>query len=110
MPRIFIESIDDPRLAPYRDLADTGGPDDARFVVEGETLVERLIASEVEVDSLLVNPIGDTKFSGRVALNVPRIAASQFSSAVSPPSLRTARVAVPPRPSSRSTTRPIPYF
>ncbi len=71
MPRIPINSIDDPRLAPYRDLANTGGRRDERFVVEGETLVERLISSNVVVESLLVNSIGDAKFSDRVAPDVP---------------------------------------
>jgi tRNA G18 (ribose-2'-O)-methylase SpoU len=55
MPLIPIESLDDPRLAPYRnlkerDLAREGG----RFIAEGENLVKRLLASRLQTESVLI--------------------------------------------------------
>ncbi len=50
-----IESLDDPRLAPYRDLKATSFTrGSSTFVVEGEKLVRRLLASDFQVESLLV--------------------------------------------------------
>lgn len=54
MPRIWIDDSDDPRLEPYRDLPQrnltrTSG----RFIAEGEKVVERLIGSRYEVESVL---------------------------------------------------------
>lgn len=54
MPLFAIESIDDPRLLAYRELKQA---DNVRrrelFVVEGDKLVERLLASSFEVVSVL---------------------------------------------------------
>jgi tRNA G18 (ribose-2'-O)-methylase SpoU len=55
MPLIPIESLDDPRLAPYRnlkerELAREGG----RFIAEGENLVKRLLASRLRTESVLI--------------------------------------------------------
>ncbi|HTU26243.1 MAG TPA: RNA methyltransferase [Pirellulales bacterium] len=51
----LIDSLDDPRLAAYRHLKDTNATRwSERFVAEGEKLVVRLLASELEVESLLV--------------------------------------------------------
>src|SRR4051794_24850014 len=55
MSVIAIESLDDPRLAPYRalkerELARHGG----RFIAESEQIVRRLIESQVAVESVLV--------------------------------------------------------
>jgi tRNA G18 (ribose-2'-O)-methylase SpoU len=52
---IPVDSLDDPRLAPYtrlkeRDLAREGG----RFIAEGELVVRRLLASPYAVESLLL--------------------------------------------------------
>src|SRR3954468_5318743 len=55
MPLINVQSLDDPRLAPYRnlkerELAREGG----RFIAEGENLVKRLLASRLATDSVLL--------------------------------------------------------
>jgi len=55
MPLIPIDSFEDPRLAPYRnlkerDLAREGG----RFIAEGENLVKRLLASRYQTESVLL--------------------------------------------------------
>jgi tRNA G18 (ribose-2'-O)-methylase SpoU len=51
----LIESWDDPRLAPYRNLKDKelekkGG----RFIAEGQNVVQRLLRSKFEVESVLI--------------------------------------------------------
>jgi tRNA G18 (ribose-2'-O)-methylase SpoU len=54
MPIQVIESLDDPRLAPYRSLkASNDTRWTGRFVVEGDKLVRRLLASRYRVHSLL---------------------------------------------------------
>lgn len=54
-PPISVDSLDDPRLAPYRNLKDRdvarGG---RRFIAEGEQLVRRLLASDYAVESVLL--------------------------------------------------------
>lgn len=68
MPRIPIDDLDDPRLAIYRNLKatnETRGGD--TFVVEGEKLVHRLLASRFPVDSVLVTD----KYEGHHAPAVP---------------------------------------
>lgn len=68
MPREFISSIDDPRLEPYRNLKDTNRTRwTGRFIVEGEKLVRRLLASKYPVDSIL---LGD-RFEAQLAPLVP---------------------------------------
>lgn len=55
MPRIPIESVEDPRVAPYRNLGQKGfAADDGRFIAEGQWVIRRLLASEFEVESVLV--------------------------------------------------------
>ena len=55
MAVVYLKSIDDARLAPYRSLKQTNDTRWAgQFVVEGEKLVERLLASDFEIESLLV--------------------------------------------------------
>jgi tRNA G18 (ribose-2'-O)-methylase SpoU len=55
MPILQIESGNDPRLAPYRSLKATNATRwSDHFVVEGDKLVRRLLASDFPVDSLLV--------------------------------------------------------
>lgn len=55
MPIFHVESIDDPQIAVYRDLPTSRRAErSGLFVVEGRLLVDRLIASDYEVDSLLV--------------------------------------------------------
>ena len=50
-----INSFDDPRLAPYRNLKDKElAHDGGRFIAEGEQVVRRLLVSAVKTESLLV--------------------------------------------------------
>ena len=50
-----LESAGDGRLAPYRDLRNRPAEAGDRFIVEGEHLLGRLLASEVELESALVS-------------------------------------------------------
>jgi tRNA G18 (ribose-2'-O)-methylase SpoU len=55
MPQIDVSSLDDPRLEPYRNLKDTNRTRWANiFIVEGEKLTRRLIASRFPVESVLL--------------------------------------------------------
>ena len=46
MPLIPVQSLDDPRLAPYRNLKERElAREGDRFIAEGENLVKRLLAS-----------------------------------------------------------------
>ncbi len=55
MPLIRIESLDDPRLAPYRDLRNKQlRTRQGRFIAEGDLVVQRLLESRYAVESLLV--------------------------------------------------------
>ena len=64
MPRIPISSLDDDRILPYRRLRTS---DEARqrglFVAEGRWLVERLLASRYEVESILVERRHEAEFA-----------------------------------------------
>jgi tRNA G18 (ribose-2'-O)-methylase SpoU len=56
MPTIRLETCDDSRLEPYRNLKSSNARRGAgRFVVEGRLLVQRLLASDFQVHSLLVD-------------------------------------------------------
>lgn len=68
MPRIAIQSLDDPRVAPYRALKDRElRAADGRFVAEGPNVVRRLIASRYEVESVLVSD----RYADALAAEVP---------------------------------------
>lgn len=55
MARILIDSLDDPRLQPYRDLNHRSSTArGSRFIAEGRLIVERLLASRYECGSVLV--------------------------------------------------------
>jgi len=55
MPRLAVPSLDDPRLAPYRNLKDRElAREGDRFIAEGEHVVRRLLQSDFEVESLLL--------------------------------------------------------
>jgi len=52
----FVENIDDPRLEPYRHLRTTNLTRfSGRFIAESRPLVQRLLASDLQVDSILVD-------------------------------------------------------
>lgn len=76
MPVIPIQSSDDPRLAPYRnlkerDLAREGG----RFIAEGENLVKRLLASRLTTESVLLAERRVEELSPQIASHIPVYAA-----------------------------------
>jgi tRNA G18 (ribose-2'-O)-methylase SpoU len=55
MPLIPIHSLDDPRLAPYRNMKERDlARDGDRFIAEGENLVKRLLASRLATESVLL--------------------------------------------------------
>jgi tRNA G18 (ribose-2'-O)-methylase SpoU len=55
MDMIRIDSLDDPRVAVYRDLKERElARDGGRFIAESEHVVKRLLASDFEVESVLV--------------------------------------------------------
>ncbi len=72
MPRVPISDLDDPRIAPYRHLKATnatrGG---SRFVVEGETLVDRLLASRFPVESVLTTARFEPRFASKIPDDIP---------------------------------------
>jgi tRNA G18 (ribose-2'-O)-methylase SpoU len=52
---ISVDSLDDPRLAAYRNLKDRElARDGQRFIAEGEQVVRRLLASKLHTESVLV--------------------------------------------------------
>jgi len=68
MPQIFVDSIDDPRLAAYRQLNQRNlTRQSGLFIAEGEKVVERLISSRFEVASLLA----EAAFVERLAPQLP---------------------------------------
>jgi len=68
MPREFINSIDDPRLQPFRNLKETNRTRWAGlFIAEGEKLVRRLLASDYPIESILLSD----RFEARLAPLVP---------------------------------------
>ena len=55
MPRLEVTTLDDPHLAVYRDLPNSRvASRSGRFIAEGAILVQRLIASPLAVESILV--------------------------------------------------------
>jgi tRNA G18 (ribose-2'-O)-methylase SpoU len=72
MRQIPVRSIDDPRLAPYRELNKRNlTRQSGLFIAEGEKVVERLIASRFEVASLLAEPAFADRYEPRVPPGVP---------------------------------------
>jgi tRNA G18 (ribose-2'-O)-methylase SpoU len=73
VPRVPITDLDDPRIAVYRSIKATNatrGLD--QFVVEGEKLVERLIASRFPLASVLVTDRHEPRLTAPVPDEVPR--------------------------------------
>ena len=67
-----IQSIDDPRLAYYRDLNERNlTRHSGHFIAEGEKVVQRLIGSRFEVASILAEPCYAEKYADQIAAKVP---------------------------------------
>jgi len=78
MPQIPVQSVDDPRLATYRELSQRNLTRySGLFVAEGEKVVERLIASDFEVASILAEPAFAEKYEPQVSPDVPIYVASR---------------------------------
>lgn len=72
MPRIPITSIDDPRVAPYRQLAQTNLTRGSQlFVAEGDKVVERLVDSSFVTDSLLAEEAWAERLEPRLPSETP---------------------------------------
>jgi tRNA G18 (ribose-2'-O)-methylase SpoU len=72
MPRVPIADLDDPRIAVYRSLKATNlTRSSEQFVVEGEKLLDRLLASALAVASVLVGDRHDARVRAKVPADVP---------------------------------------
>ena len=72
MPPIRITQLDDPRIAPYRDLNQRNlTRHSGRFIAEGDKVVERLLESNWPVESLLVDERSLPRFAELVLPETP---------------------------------------
>jgi tRNA G18 (ribose-2'-O)-methylase SpoU len=72
MPRVPIDDLDDPRIAMYRHLKATNLTRDRnQFVVEGELLFDRLLASPFRLASVLATDRAEGRIAARVPADVP---------------------------------------
>lgn len=69
---IPISGIEDPRLAPYRNLRNRNpAVEGDTFIAEGRLVVDRLIDSDYAIESLLLEAGKENEFVSRVDHNVP---------------------------------------
>src|SRR5688572_682276 len=72
MPLVYLDSLDDPRLAPYRDLKRTNLTRwSGQFIAEGDKLARRLLASGIPVESLVLGQRHVDEFAPLVPAEVP---------------------------------------
>jgi tRNA G18 (ribose-2'-O)-methylase SpoU len=72
--RIVIDSLEDARLAPFRDIRNRDpGDDGSRFIAEGRLVVERLLASDVVCDCILAQPDVHPDLIQQAERHVPEI-------------------------------------
>lgn len=72
MPRIFIDSLDDPRVQPYRDLkASNLMRHGTLFIAEGTKLVARLLDSRYETASVLLSEKREAEWLPRIPPHIP---------------------------------------
>ncbi len=76
MPIQRIDSLDDPRVAAYRNLRDRTLRGESIFVTEGAVLTRRLLASRYQAESLLLTDEFAEEFAA-LAPDVPRYVADQ---------------------------------
>ena len=78
MPLIPVQTIDDPRLACYRQLNEQNlTRHSGLFVAEGDKVVERLIGSRYEVASILAEQPFADRYAPRVSADTPIYVASR---------------------------------
>jgi tRNA G18 (ribose-2'-O)-methylase SpoU len=72
MTQIPVSSLEDPRLAPYRNLNQRNlTRQSGLFIAEGQKVVDRLIESSFEIDSILAEPAYADRYEQKVAADVP---------------------------------------
>jgi tRNA G18 (ribose-2'-O)-methylase SpoU len=72
MPRVPITDLDDPRIAIYRNLKATNQTrSSGQFVVEGEKLFDRLLASKFLLASVLAGDRHESRVAAKVPAAVP---------------------------------------
>jgi len=72
MTRIAISDLEDPRVQMYRQLKSTNRTRDGRlFIAEGIRVVERLLASDFAVESLLVVERREAEWASRISPETP---------------------------------------
>lgn len=72
MPRIAIDSLDDPRVQMYRQLKSSNLLRDGRlFIAEGTKLVERLLASDYQTESVLIAERREEEWGPKIPAHVP---------------------------------------
>src|SRR5271155_4798559 len=72
MPRVPITDLDDPRIAIYRNLKATNQTrSSGQFVVEGEKLLDRLLASPHPIASVLAGARHESRVAAKVSSEVP---------------------------------------
>jgi tRNA G18 (ribose-2'-O)-methylase SpoU len=71
MPGFLIESQDDPRLDPYRDLKSAESRLRETFIAEGEKLVLRLLDSPCSADSILCTTTIRDRLGARLPQGIP---------------------------------------
>lgn len=72
MPKVLINSLDDPRIDAYRELKDTNHTRwNGLFICEGEKLVRRLLASDFAVESVLFSERFERRFGALAPPDVP---------------------------------------
>jgi len=72
MPVTVLKSLDDDRLDPFRQLKETNATRRAGlFITEGDKLLERLLASDYEVASILLDQRQFTRFEPLLPADVP---------------------------------------
>jgi tRNA G18 (ribose-2'-O)-methylase SpoU len=77
MPVEPIQSLDDPRLSPYRNMKDKElARDGRRFIAEGENVVRRLLASSTPVESVLLSQRKAPALASLCAATLPVFVAS----------------------------------
>lgn len=71
MSEFPIDSPDDPRLDPYRDLKQPASRDPGTFIAEGEKLVRRLLDSPCVTQSILCTAAARDRLAERIPPHVP---------------------------------------
>ncbi len=73
----YVASLDDPRIAFFRNLRERTLRGESIFLAEGKIVTERLLQSKYQVDSLLVTEQYAEYFSTRVPAEIPIYVASE---------------------------------